>query len=189
MKTLVMILSIVFGHISLSAFSQESGVYVNAIDFASGKLTFGIDCATERHKVKLNKFLSKDFITVVQNNVSHKLVKKDIYGYKDCDGVTYRFINNRHFTILNPTESILIFKYTSMASKNQQAVNLYYFSIAGSNTTSQLTLSNLKKADPENHKFHDALDSEFMSNSDLALYDSFHKVYRISRLYSNSLVK
>jgi len=189
MKTFKMILNIVFALISLSAFSQDSGVYLSAADFASRKLTYGINCATEKHKIKLNQFLNKDYITVVHNNMSNKLVKKDIYGYRDCDGVTYRFINNNHFTILNPEESILIFKHTTMASKNQQAVIVYYFSFSGSNATSELTLSNLKKADPENHKFHDALDAEFKSDSNLALYDSFHKVYRINRLYSNSLGK
>lgn len=187
MKTLKMILNIVFALTSLSAFSQESGVYLSASDFTSGKLTYGINCATEKHKIKLNEFFNKDYITVVHNNVPNKLVKKDIYGYKDCDGVTYRFINNNHFTILNPAESMLIFKHTTRASKNQEAVNLYYFGFAGSDVATELTLGNLKKADPENHKFHDALDAEFKSDSDLALYDSFHKVYKISRLYSNSL--
>lgn len=187
MKTLKIILNIALVLISLTTFSQESGVYMSATDFAAGKLAFGINCATEKHKIKLNEFLNKDYITVVHNNVPNKLTKKNIYGYKDCDGATYRFINNNHFAILNPTESILIFQHTTIASKNQKAATIYYFSFAGSDVTSELTLTNLKKADPDNHKFHDALDAEFKSDSDLVLYDSFHKVFKISRLYSNSL--
>lgn len=186
MKTIFLILTTA---LAIGARAQSSGVYLSASDFASGKLTYEINCATEKHKIKLNEFLNKDYITVVHNKVPNKLIKKDIYGYKDCDGAIYRFISNNHFTVLNPSESILIFKHTTSASKNQKAVTLYYFGFAGSEATSELTLSNLKKADPENHKFHDALDAEFKSDSDLALYDSFHKVYKISRLYSNSLSK
>ncbi len=48
----------------------------------------------------------------------------------------------------------------------------YYFSSSASSEVKELTLTNLKKAFPDNHKFHDALDAEFKSDSELALYDT-----------------
>jgi|APTNR8051073442_1049403.scaffolds.fasta_scaffold00018_215 hypothetical protein len=186
MKTIKMILNIAFALVSLNAFSQESGVYMSASDFASGKLTYAINCSTEKHKIKLNEFLNRSYITVVHNGESHNLTKKEIFGYKDCDGVAYRFINDGHFVILNPSEEILIYKHTKGASKNQQAVTHYYFSLGGSDTVARLTLENLKKLFPENHKFHDALDAAFKSDDELAAYDSFHKMYKVTHIYVSS---
>lgn len=183
MKTLKIILNIVFALLSLNAFSQESGVYMTASDFATGKLTYAIDCSREKHKIKLNEFLNLSYITVVHNNETHNLTKKEIFGYKDCDGVAYRFINDGHFVILNPTEEILIYKHTKGASKNQQAVTHYYFSVVGSDTVARLTLENLKKLFPDNHKFHDSLDGAFKSDDELIKYDSFHKMYQVTHIY------
>jgi hypothetical protein len=44
----------IFGMSSL--FAQKSGVYKTYSDYQSGKLTYGIDCAKETHKIKLNDF-------------------------------------------------------------------------------------------------------------------------------------
>ncbi len=186
MKTFKMILNIVFALISLNALSQESGVYMSASDFATGKLTYAIDCSTERHKIKLNEFLNLNYITVVHNGETHNLTKKEIFGYKDCEGVAYRFINDGHFVILNPSEEILIYKHTKGASKNQQAVTHYYYNVVGSDTVARLTLENLKNLLPDNHKFHDALDAAFKSDNELARYDSFHKMYQVTHIYLSS---
>lgn len=161
-------------------------MYNNAADFKSGKLTYEINCSTEKHKIKLNEFLSKDYITVIHDKQPHNLVKKEIFGYKDCNGLTYRFIDNIQFEILNPTEEILIFKHVKAASKNQQAEIHYYFGLVGSDQVAKLTLDNLKLAFADSHKLHDALDAEFKSDYELTLYDSFHKMYKINRLLTAS---
>jgi hypothetical protein len=185
MKTRIISFSI-FYLAALVASAQSSGVYLSAVDFAAGKLAFEINCSTEKHKIKLNEFMNKDFITVVHDKKSHNLYKKDIFGYKDCNDMTYRFVGSSHYVILNPAEKILLYKHTIEASKNQKAAIHYYFSFSGSGEVQNLTLTNLKKAFPDNHKFHDALDAEFKSDDELATYDSFHKVYKVNRLYSNS---
>ena len=178
MKTRL-ILSSIFSLTTLLAFAQNSGVYLSASDFASGKLTYEINCATEKHKIKLNEFLNQDYITVVHDKQSHKLQKKAIFGYKDCDNLTYRFSGNSHYVIL-------LYKHTIAASKNQQEEVHYYFSISGTGEMQTLTLMNIKKAFPENHKLHDALDAEFKSDDQLAQYDSFHKMYKLNHLYANN---
>lgn len=188
MKTLKIILNTVFALISLSAFPQESGVYLTATDFALGKLTYSINCATQKHKIKLNEFLSRDYITVVHNKEPHQLKKNEIFGYRDCDEKIYRLTIDRHYELLNPKERILLYKIETPPSKNQRAVVSYYFSASASDGIKELTLENLKGAFPDNHKFHDALTAEFKTDSELAQYDSHHKVYRVNRLFSNSLM-
>lgn len=99
----------------------------------------------------------------------------------------YRLAIDRHYKVLNPKETILLYAIEVAASKNQMGAKNYYFSSSASGEVKELTLTNLKNAFADNHKFHDALDAEFKSDSELTLYDSFHKVYRLNRLYSNTL--
>jgi len=49
-----------------------------------------------------------------------------------------------------------------------------------------LTRADLKRAFPDNHKLHDGIDQTFTSDSDLAQYDSFHKMYKVNWLLSSS---
>jgi hypothetical protein len=187
MKTLQSFIILFFAS-TLAAVAQTSGIYLSASDFATGKLAYSIDCSKEKHKIKLNEFLNKDFITVIHNKQSHDLLKKDIFGYKDCSDVAYRFVGNSHYTILNPAEEILLYKHILIGSKSHPSETHYYFSLSGSSEVQQLTLNNLKSATPDNHKFHDALDMEFKSDDELTDYDSFHKIYKINRLYSNNKI-
>lgn len=176
---------IVFSMASLTTFfasAQKSGVYQNASDFSSGKLMYEINCSTEKHKIKLNEFLNKDYITVVHDKQPHQLQKKEIFGFKDCNNMNYRFTGDSHYLILNPTEQILLYKHELLASKNQQAVIHYYFSKGANAEVQDLTLTNLKNAFPDRHQLHDALDAEFKSDDELNAYDSFHKMYKINRL-------
>lgn len=184
MKNLILIALVTFASF---AKAQNSGVYLTASDFESGKLTYGIDCAKEKHKIKLHEFLGKDYITVVHNQQSNNLKKNEIFGYKDCSGVVSRLGLDKHYEIVNPTEKILIYKIETPASKSQSKKTSYYFSATPGSDIQYLTLMNLKKAFPENHRFHDALDTEFKSDNDLTQYDSFHKVFKINRIFSNAI--
>lgn len=184
MKTILIILMVA---VSVGVKAQTSGVYLSAADFEAGKLTYAIDCATEKHKIKLNEFLGKDYITVIHNKQSFNLKKSEIFGYRDCSDAIYRLAIDKHYKVLNPKETILLYVIEVVASKNQMGSKNYYFSSSASSEVKELTLTNLKNAFPDNHKFHDALDTEFKSNSELVLYDSFHKMFKVNRLYINSI--
>ena len=56
MKTIQLLTAILFSVMTLSGTAQNSGVYQSAADFKSDKLTYEINCATEKHKIKLNEF-------------------------------------------------------------------------------------------------------------------------------------
>jgi len=189
MKTYYIGFVIIFSIATTSVLGQQSGIYLSATDFEAGKLTYAINCKTEKHKIKLHEFLGKDYITVIHDKQPHDLKKKEIFGFKDCGGAIYRLGTDKHYQVMNPTEKILLYVIEFPGSKGQPKKDYYYFSASASGDIQELTLDNLKKAFPDNHKFHDALDAEFAAGSDLVLYDSFHKMYKVNRLYSNSLNK
>lgn len=178
---------IVFSSITSSLAQQDSsGVYLSASDFKNGKLAYAINCKTQKHKIKLNEFFSKPYITIVHEGKSTNLDKKNIFGFRDCGDVTYRFVGQSHYTVLNPMEEILLYKHVIQASKNQEEAIHYFFSKSAASEVLDLTLTNLKKAFPDNHTFHDRLDTEFGSTP-LNAYDSYHKMYKVNRIYLNSL--
>lgn len=187
-RNLITLALIVFSSITSSLAQQDSsGVYLSASDFKNGKLAYAINCKTQKHKIKLNEFFSKPYITIVHEGKSVNLDKKNIFGFRDCGDITYRFVDQNHYTVLNPKEEILLYKLVILASKNQQEAVHYYFSKSPDSEVQELSLTNLKKAFPGNHKFHDMLDAEFNGIVNLAQYDSFHKMYKVNRLYINSL--
>lgn len=187
MKTIKVITMMTLIGTSFSSIAQQdsSGVYSSAADFKNRKLAYAINCINEKHKIKLNEFLNQSFITVVHDQKSIKLQKKNIFGFRDCDNTISRFVGKSHYTILNPDEEILLYKHI-LASPKAQAVH-YYFSKSANDEVMKLNLTNLKKAFPNNHKFHDSLDAEFGKDIDLAQYDSFHKMYTVNRIYLSSL--
>ena len=58
----------------------------------------------------------------------------------------------------------------------------YFFSAGLEGQIEALTLENLKKAVPDNHKFHDSLDATFGAGQKLEEYDDFHKMFKVNRL-------
>lgn len=188
-KTSFAILGLLFAKPS---FAQDirSGIYLTDSAFVNNQLTLAIDCKTEKHKIKLNDFFNKPFIEVIHEGKSYKYNKKDIFGFRTCDGKDFRFVNNDHYEILSK-DVITIYTITAMVNipgaKLPQEVSKYFFSINYKSALTPLTLLNLKKEFPTNHKFHDSLDMQFKSDDELVMYDSFHKKYKVNHLLEESL--
>ena len=191
-KALSIIFLLIYISTSLSigiAFAQKdnSGIYRNGDDFAKGKLSLAINCKTEKHKIKLNDFFSLPYIIVKHNDSSYKLYKKDIFGYKMCDGSVYRFDNKKELLLLNPTEQILIYKHIiAKPPTGLNNVTNYYFSLGSNSPVKLLTKSNLKAVFPGYNKFYESLNTEFKYNTQLAKYDDNHKIFRLNWLYQNN---
>ena len=168
---------------------EHSGVYLTLADFKSGKLTYGIDCRADKHKIILHDFLSKPYIDVIHEGMKHTLQKKDIYAFRDCNDIVFRFFNNREYQL---TESGAINIYFLEESRSEgkgfRIVKIYYFSILPDGEIKPLTTANLKAAFPDNHKFHDALDTN-LRDSDPSEYDTFHKMFKVNHIYHMSLDK
>src|SRR4051812_13058381 len=86
------------------------------------------------------------------------------------------------YTVLNPGQPITIYKYQHLSHSAKEAEKYapkYYFTTSTSDVLQELTKMNLKKAFPENHPFHDALDAQFKDDDNLFAYDDFHKMYKV----------
>lgn len=92
------------------------------------------------------------------------------------------------YTVLNAGEPITIYKYvhrTHSPKENDKYKPQHYFTTSTSDVLQPLTKANLKKAYPNNHGFHDALDANFKGDDELAGYDDFHKMYKVNHLLQN----
>lgn len=187
MKTKNLLLASLFLSLSLSGLGQNtvSGVYKTYSDYTNQKLTFGIDCKTEKHKIKLHEFPNKPYITVVHDDKPHQLAKDSVFGYQLCDGNFVRFVNNSDYHLTEKGDVWLYKKLMMKAPKGSPEPNLNFFSIGGE-TPLPLTMENLKKAFPDNHKFHDALTAQFKNDSELDAFDNFHKKSKLNHLLEMS---
>jgi len=89
------------------------------------------------------------------------------------------------YEVLNKKGPVIIYKTEDKSKPSKGAVMpgpKYFFTTASADVLQPLTKENLKKAFPENHSFHDALDATFKSDDDLSQYDTFHKMYKVNRL-------
>ena len=98
--------------VALSSFAQKdsSGIYKTANDFVAKKLSLAVNCKTETHKIKINAVFNQDHFTVVHDGKSYEFKKSDVYGYKLCNGETYRFSGNNDYLVMNPNEMILLYR-------------------------------------------------------------------------------
>ena len=97
---------------------------------------------------------------------------------------------DKAYTILNAKEPIVIYKYQHASHSPKEAEKYapkYFFTTPSSNVLQELTKSNLKKAFPNDHPFHDALDANFKENKELISYDDFHKMYKINHIYASTV--
>jgi hypothetical protein len=194
MKKIIKKISVGAGLILISAgslFAQKSGVFKTYADFTSGKMEYGIDCATEKHKIKLNDFLGKDFITVVHDGKPYDLKKAETWGYQLCDEKLVRFQGNNHFPL---EDKGILWIYTKQSVTTVQrgkteTITTYYFSKGGNGEIKELTLLNVKAAFPENHMLHDAIDTQFKTNAALSEFDQYHKHFKINHFLESQGIK
>ena len=175
----------------LNAQKDSSGIYKTVEDYQYRRLSYAINYKTEKHKIKDNLLFNQDKIIVKHKGEKITMLKSDVYGYRDTKGVEYRFINNIEYKVLNPGESIPIYLYQHLAHSAKDVSQglyppQYYFSKDAVSCLEVLTKDNLKAAFPNNHRFHDELDSQIRSDRDLYSYDDFHRMYKINWLLKNS---
>ncbi len=155
-------------------------------------MEYGINCATEKHKIKLNDFLGKNYITVVHEGKSYNLKKAETWGYQLCDEKVIRFSGNEHYPLLEKGVLWIYTKESVQASSHAGAAKYttkYYFSKGGDGAILDLTLNNVKAAFPENHKLHDAISEQFKTDASLGEMDTFHKMTTINHFLEMQGIK
>jgi len=162
---------------------RTSGVYLTAADYEKKQLAFAGDCGSKNHKLKPHDFPNKPYIDVKHESEKYRYAKRDLFGFRECDGRDYRFGSNLNYQILE-AEELYIYTLDIWVSRGRtnQTVRKYYFSVGDDGQILMLNLENLKRALPENHRFHDWLDATFGGGQNLADYDKFHNMFRINYL-------
>ena len=94
-------------------------------------------------------------------------------------GVPYRVIRAEPLYLYERDKTVVV-------GKRFQAVPERYFSTGANTPLRPLALTELKKAYPDNHKFHDVLTLAFSNDAELMKWDSFHNEFLVSRLLRQS---
>jgi len=164
----------------INVFAQSgAGLYLTASDFVSKKLSY----QSKHSRVKTHEVFKKDIIQIICNDSTYTFKKDSVYGYRSKDGIDYRIVEGKLFPIINPAESILIYKWQESAGmKGQTPTFKYYFSKDHHSPLYILSLNNLEKVFASNKKFLKILEMYFGDHSNLLEYDSVHAIYKINRL-------
>jgi len=171
--------------------AQKSGVFKSYADFQTGTMEYEINCTTEKHKIRLNDFLGKDFLTVVHDGRPYDIKKAETWGYQLCDEKLVRFQGTDHFPLEDKGILWIYTKQTvqTVSRGGSKTVKTYYFSKGGNGTIALLTLLNLKSAFQDDHKLHDVIDSQFKSDASLKEFDQYYKKFRINHFLESQEVK
>jgi hypothetical protein len=158
---------------------NSCGIYLSAKDFTDCKLSH----SGQNSKIKVHETFKKDIVEVKCNDSLLTFKKKDIFGYRDKNGQSYRFSQDVVYPILNPCETIVLYKKTTgMDTKSSEAVDTYYFSKDAFSSIIPLSLRNLESTFANNKTFVELLEVHFADNSNLLEYDNIHKMYKLNRL-------
>lgn len=169
--------------IGAKAQTQKSGVYLTYADFQKDSLSYGVDCGKEKHRIRLEDFFNRKFITVIHRGKKVRVQKSVIYGVLYCDGSLQRFSGKQHYR-LEEQGNVWIFSQEFTVSQGRGGIQRgkrFFFSNTGGGAIQPLTLLNLKNAFPARHDLHDELSVWFKNDAELSVYDGYHKAYKINR--------
>ena len=139
----------------LRAADDRCGIYSTADDRAAGKLSLAINCGVEDHKMKIGFVRENRAIKIERANESHRFLRRDIYGYRDCRGNEYHFYDGRSYELTNPGEPVAIYRVFERQGKRQVARFLFSYE---SSELKPLTLENLHDAFSDEPMFLEKLD-------------------------------
>jgi len=167
--------------------ATTSGIYLTADDFLNGKLTSEGERDSSSHNINLHdSFFGKPYIDVTHNGENRRYPKSEIWGYRDFDGKFYRFVDNDAYEIREAGKLFIYSVNRLVTGRKGASEPVYYFSVGPAASVVPLTVTNLKMAFPENHRFHDYLDMAFRSDWDLTRFDKFHNMYRVNHFLISS---
>ena len=166
----------------------RSGVYLTGQDFLQGKMALESDPKLEDHKIKLNEFFNKSYITVRHHGEEHRYQKNEIFGIRDGVGTDYRLAGGIDYEVLSKGPILLYKTPQNIQAKGQPLPSPYFFSTGPDAPVQRLSLVALQKAYAGNHAFLNALDVSFPNGTSLVAYDAHNAQYRLNYLYQHSLL-
>ena len=167
--------------------ARTSGLYRSAADLRLHRLVLAGNCRTAKYRLRLNELLSRPYVTVTRLGQDRCILKDSLFGFRDCAGRDYRFVNNnQHYPILNPGEELLLYPVEQAPVGKTPGLVRLFFSVTAAAPIQPLTVLNLKRAFPTNYRLHDLLDAQIHSQRDLMAFDDFHGMTKLNWLLQRS---
>ena len=167
--------------------AHRSGLYLSAADFQAARLEHPIDCRTATHVIDRHTVLRNSYIDVEHQGQHFRHEKRDTFGYRDCDGRDVRFVDGAEYLV---AEAGPIYLYTSERIEHRgrpyKRVTVFSFSVAPDSALFALTVVNLKRAYPSEHRFQVLIDAAAQRGDDLTAYDDVRKTYRLNLLFTQA---
>jgi len=107
----MIVIGIILCNISyeLNAQNTNEGIYLSSGDFTKGKISYVNNQSNQKYKLYLHTIFNTSKIEVVIGDSDYTFNKNSIFGYRDKDNTCYRFYKNVAYTIINPSEEILLY--------------------------------------------------------------------------------
>jgi hypothetical protein len=159
----------------------QTGIYTSAADYKSNKLTYESKCPEGRHSLHLHDFFGNSpHITVINNGEKHKLLKNELFGFRNCNGEVYRFHHNAEYLVAEAGGIIIYSQTQNIAqSKGFKVVNKYYFSATADGEIFPLTIGNLKNAFHGDDQLYELID-RYLNEGNVTEYDNVHKTFKVN---------
>ncbi len=165
--------------------AARSGIYRSAESFRTGILDLAIDCRTDAHRIDRHLLLARPYIDLTHEGVRTRINKRDVFGFRDCDGTIVRYVDGSEYAILSAGAILMYARSMMVPAGNREGYRIMpvrYFSLAASDTLIPLTRVAIKNAFPSHHALHEALDADFRTDDELGAFDGRHGVYRLQRV-------
>jgi hypothetical protein len=163
--------------------ATTGGVYLTAYDFSRGALTNEGARSSKYDMLLHDSIFGKPYIEVIHNGEATRYQKGEIWGFRDFDGKSYRFVDKDAYEVREAGKLVIYTKDEFVTSRKVRTASTYYFSVGAAGSVTPLTVLNLKLAFPNNHRFHDHLD---MMPGSVTDFDKSHKMYRVNHLLLSS---
>lgn len=155
------------------------GIYLSSEDFLSHNVTF----ASKHTRIKLNEIVNKEVVVIKTKDSTYTYFKDSIFGYQDNEGNSFRFYNGKTYPIINPTETILIYKVSNgPVQKGQTKLYSYFFSKDAHSKICPLQMNYILDEFNDNKAFTNTIETHFNNTDNLLEYDETHHIYKINRL-------
>jgi len=186
MKKLIIIYPLILFSFTTGLYAQKvnQGVYLSASDFSSAKISY-VNNQSKSCKLYTHENFNTSTIKIIMGDSIIRLNKDAIFGYRDKRNTCYRFYNKTSYTILDPTEKILLYSTTHLEGNHRDAhwVTSYFFSADASSPIYSLSKWNLQTVFKNDVAFIEMLNTYFESDSKLITYDSINRIYNLNRMY------
>lgn len=159
----------------------QRGIFKSTDDFRNNILSYN-SAAETGYKWNLHEVWSLPYITLHIGKANYILAKDSIYGYRNQEGIIYRYFRNIPYEILNPSESLLLYLQYTIKGKGASPTFSYYFSITANESILPLSVYNLKTAFRNDRILYELIDLHFKQDKDLLTYDPIYRFYSVNRL-------